>query len=331
MLVPVIGVIQVGPQAMADRYTYLPQIGLAVAATWLAAGLVAEWPRWRLPAAAFATVILLSLIVLAWLQTAYWRDSKTLWEHALSCTTGNWFAHGGLGTALSEAKQYDRAIDEFDEAIRIRPDYAQGHFSLGRALERRAARGDIDAAIDQYRRALACDPTLPTPIMTSACCWPIAAAPARRLRNSKTRSSTSPNKPTPITISPVAWNAKASSPPAMVAWRAALRLEPDNVDTVEQVAWRLATSPDASVRNGRRAVELAQRAVQLSGGDDPRPIGTLAAALAEAGRFPEAVEIAQQAIKVAMRRRDAATAAATTEHDGSLRAKLIGSAATSTR
>ncbi len=99
MLVPVIGLVQVGSQAMADRYTYLPQIGLAVAVTWLAAGLLAARPRWRLPCAAVASLVLLALIVCTSLQTSCWHDSKTLWSHALECTSDNWIAHHGLGCA----------------------------------------------------------------------------------------------------------------------------------------------------------------------------------------------------------------------------------------
>ena len=88
---------------------------------------------------------------------------------------------------------------------------------------------------------------------------------------------------------------------AMASSREALRLEPNNIDTVDEVAWRLATSPDASIRNGRQAIDLAREAVRLSHGDDPRPLGTLAAAYAEIGQFSDAVETAQQAIDLAMR------------------------------
>ena len=92
-------------------------------------------------------------------------------------------------------------------------------------------------------------------------------------------------------------------------WRhraAAIRLQPNDVDTVDQVAWRLATSPDAAIRDGQQAIELAQLAVRRSEGNDPRPLSALAAAYAEVGQFSQAVEMAQRAINVAAQRGDAA-------------------------
>ena len=142
MLVPVIGLVQVGSQAMADRYSYLPLIGPAVALVWLAAGFVASAPRWRLPCAAVASFILLDLIVVAYQQVSYWHDSKTLWTHALDCNADNWTAHHGLGAALSESQRYDEAIAEFEQALKLRPPYAagQGQSRHGPGTPRRAGR-----------------------------------------------------------------------------------------------------------------------------------------------------------------------------------------------
>jgi tetratricopeptide (TPR) repeat protein len=91
---------------------------------------------------------------------------------------------------------------------------------------------------------------------------------------------------------------------AIACWRDALQLEPNNVNTVDQTAWMLATCPDAAIRDGKEALELAQRAVQLSKGDVPMPLGTLAAAYAEVGRFSDAVETAQRAIDRAVELKD---------------------------
>jgi tetratricopeptide (TPR) repeat protein len=308
MLVPVIGLVQVGSQAMADRYTYLPQIGLAVALVWLAAQFVASSPRWRLPSAAVACLILLDLIVVAWLQTAYWRDSKTLWAHALDCTTDNWMAHEGFGSSFAELRQYDEAIAEFQEALRIHPGFAQARVSLGLALERRGERGDGDAALEQYRQAVRCDPTLADAhynlgvlLVNRGKIDEAIAEFLSALRYKPDHADAHYNLATSL-------DRQGKHVEAMASWREALRLEPNNIDTVDEVAWRLATSPDASIRNGRQALDLAREAVRLSHGDVPRPLGTLAAAYAEIGQFSEAVETAQRAIDLAVRLGDGATA-----------------------
>ena len=120
MLVPVSGLVQIGDQAMADRYTYLPQIGLALALAW---GL-RQLARWR-PSCALrdvvAALVILILAVCAWRQTGYWHDSETLWNRALSCTTGNACAHYNLGVTLMERGQKEEAIAHFQEVVTIEP------------------------------------------------------------------------------------------------------------------------------------------------------------------------------------------------------------------
>jgi protein O-mannosyl-transferase len=308
MLVPVIGLVQVGAQAMADRYTYLPQIGLAVALTWLAAALLAARPRWRLPCAVVASLILLDLAVCASLQTSQWRDSKTLWTHALNCTADNSMAHHGLGAALFELKQNDGAIAEFEESLKIRPAYAHARFSLGMALERRGERGDIDAAFEQYRQAVHVDPTLADAHYNLGVLLVNRGSTDEAIAEFRSALKYKPEQANAHYNLAACLERQGKCADAMVAWRAALQLEPNNVDTVDQVAWRLATSPDAAVRDGKKAIKLAQRAIELSHGEAPRPMSTLAAAYAEDGQFAEASRTAEQAIDLAVRRGETAAA-----------------------
>ena len=124
MLLPVVGIIQVGDQAHADRYTYLPQIGIYVAVTWL----VAEWrvAAVRLLGGLMAGVLAV-LMVCAWKQTAYWQNSETLWTHTLACTTDNDMAHNNLGNALlgysrffvANTSKKDGRIEEKGRAFRM--------------------------------------------------------------------------------------------------------------------------------------------------------------------------------------------------------------------
>jgi protein O-mannosyl-transferase len=308
MLVPVVGLVQVGSQAMADRYTYLPQIGLAVALTWLAAGLLTTWPRWRLPAAAAACLILLELIVCASLQISYWQDSKTLWTHALSCTTDNWMAHSGLGSALLELNDNDRAVTEFEEAVKIRPGNGQSLFYLGRALERRGKPGDNDAAIAQYRQAIARDPTLADAHYNLGVLLASRGSTDKAIAEFKDAIKYKPQQANAHYNLAVCLENQGKYAEAMPHWTAAAELQPGNADAIDDLAWRLATYPDTSVRNGNRAIELARQAIEISKGQAAKPLATLAAAYAEVRQFAEAVEAAKRAIDVAVQHGETADA-----------------------
>jgi len=155
MLVPVIGIVQFGLQAEADRFTYLPQIGLAIAVAWTAADACRIWPRLRPAWAIAASCAVVILAVFAWRQTSYWRDSETLWAHALACTSRNAVAHNGLGDALSGLGRADEAERHFQEALEIDPNYVEAHNNLGIALTKG---GRIDEAIAHFQEAIEIDP-----------------------------------------------------------------------------------------------------------------------------------------------------------------------------
>ena len=113
MLVPMIGFIQAGAQARADRYTYLPQIGLYLLLTWAAADLCAGWRHRRVVLGGCATIILVALIFCARAQTSYWRNSESLWTHTLACTSDNSIAHNNLGTRSAPKGQSGRSDHPF--------------------------------------------------------------------------------------------------------------------------------------------------------------------------------------------------------------------------
>ena len=150
-LVPAIGIVQVGTQAMADRYTYIPLIGVFIAIVWGLGDLLSRWPQWRTATAVVATGILLACAVAARVQVHYWQSSMTLWKHALDVTTDNYAAHTYYGNALAARGDVSGAIAEYTEAIRIRPDYAEAHNNLGPAL---ANQGKVDDAIQQFVEAI---------------------------------------------------------------------------------------------------------------------------------------------------------------------------------
>ncbi len=160
MLVPVIGVVQVGEQAHADRYTYLPQIGLYLLVTWAATDLTALWRRRRefLLITGGATVA--ALACYAFVQTSYWKNSENLWTHALSVTSNNDVAHNNLGFLFLRRGELDQAISQFQTALNIRSSSAETHYNLGTALIHNnlgnalARKGLSDEAIDHYQEAV---------------------------------------------------------------------------------------------------------------------------------------------------------------------------------
>ena len=149
-LVPVIGLVQVGVQAMADRYTYLPQIGLATIIACAAADLSARWRPRRWTCAAAAAAVVAATMVCAWRQTSTWRDSETLWNHALENTSANCVAHANLGLAMLQQNRLREAIAQYREAAAINPAYAEAYLNVGVCLRKQ---GNVDAAIAWYRKA----------------------------------------------------------------------------------------------------------------------------------------------------------------------------------
>ena len=151
MLVPVSGIIQVGEQAHADRYMYLPQIGLYVIVTWFVADTLFSWRHRRiLLATAMASSIAL-LMYPAWKQTSYWRDGRTLWIHALAVNAQNDTAHISICDLDLRENRLDDAVFHARKALEIRPDSADAHSRLGVAL---SASGQNEEASIHFQKAL---------------------------------------------------------------------------------------------------------------------------------------------------------------------------------
>lgn len=152
-LVPVIGIVQVGQAARADRYTYLPLLGLALAVAW-GVGALARGP-WRRVVAGLAVASLLALAVASRVQIATWRDSEHLFRHALRVTTHNHVAHINLGLALSKRDRLEEASSHLNAALRVAP---ASPYAAGLLADVRVRQGRLEEAIRLYRRALAIDP-----------------------------------------------------------------------------------------------------------------------------------------------------------------------------
>lgn len=154
-LVPVIGLVQVGDQSMADRYTYIPLIGIFFIISWGIPELLQRWRHSKKIITITATITLFILMLATFTQTGYWKNSITLFEHTLMLTKNNFKTHNNLGVAFQKKGVIDDAIKHFKEALRIKPDCEDAHYNLGNAYKKE---GLIDKAIKQYEEVLRIKP-----------------------------------------------------------------------------------------------------------------------------------------------------------------------------
>jgi tetratricopeptide (TPR) repeat protein len=467
MLVPVIGLVQISYYAHADRYTYLPGFGLAMAGTWAVADWSARW-KYRRAILGFAmTAVIGALSLWGHSQTSYWRDSKTLWTQVLVCTPRNSVAHYclalaffdrgeldeaimhyrksleiqpnyppawcNLGVALFQKGEKAQAVAQYRRALELEPDYSEAHGNLGVAL---FDKGEKEQAIAQYRKALELEPqnaeahgnlgvalfdkgereeaiaqylkaleinplyvkaeyNLGNALATeghieeamahfrkaleikpryayahfglgNALCakeqWEEAIvqySAALEIKHDFVEARNSLGKAllrkgdfdaamacfqkdtalgaNPLTrwsrlasdllqkgdveesiacyhqairIDPgsgdsyanlgLAFFEKGEIKEAIDSWQQALKIKPNQPSVQNNLAWLLATTPNASLRNGAKAVALAAQADQLNGGGNPIVLHTLAAAYAEAGRYGDATATARRALELAV-------------------------------
>ena len=311
MLVPVIGVIQVGAQARADRYTYLPQIGLCLGLVWGVAQLGPKWRYCRQVSGAAAGLALFALGPIAFVQASLWRDSESLWTHTLAVTSENEIAHNNLGEVLTRRGQTDEALSHYEAALRIRTQHrtsrydfilALTHANLGTAL---LGKGRVDEAIAHYEKAIESQPDyhesyfgLGSALVQKGRIEEAIAAfrKAVEIRPDYTEAHVGLGD---------AFLRQQNDREAITHFERALEIYPEAVVPLNNLAWLFATSSDTSIRNGPKAVVMAERAVRVSKGQNPLFLHKLAAAYAATGDFSKAIETAQTAQLLAERQGNA--------------------------
>jgi protein O-mannosyl-transferase len=305
MLVPVIGIIQVGEQGHADRYTYLPHVGLFLLAVWLVADVIAvrQWSS-RL-AVAGAGVIIVALAWTAFRQTSYWRNSETLWTHALAVTSDNDVAHNNLGYLCVDRDELDNAISHFEAALRIRSGKRDPHYDVGSAFMQMnlanvlARKGQSDEAMVHYNEAIRLQPYYADAYYNRGSVLFAKGHIDEAIADWEYTLQMQPGDANAHTGLGNALLQKGSPREAIAHYEQASALAPEDPHCRNNMAWVLATSSDGTIRDGAKAIDLGRVAVALSGGREPRFVRTLAAAYAENGRFPEALAAAQQAAAIA--------------------------------
>jgi protein O-mannosyl-transferase len=307
MLIPVIGIIQVGEQGHADRYTYLPHVGLFVAVVWFTIE-VATVRRSKPQVAVVTSAALLIVLALAWvafIQTSYWRNSEALWTHALAVTSDNDVAHNNLGYLCNDRGELDKAISHFESAARIRSAKRDPHYHLASAFvqmnlgDALARKGRSDEAMVHYDEAITLQPDYADAYYNRGTVLLAKGRIDEAIADLAKALEMHPYDADAHTSLGNALLQKGSLREAIAHYETALTLAPQDPHSRNNLAWILATASDSSIRDGARAVGFAEEAVQLSGGREPLFLRTLAAAYAESGRFSEAIAVAQQAAGIA--------------------------------
>ena len=233
---------------------------------------------------------------LAFQQKGRMDEAIAHYQRALQLNPDYTDAHINLGNALLQTGRVDEAIPHFQKALEMKPNYAETHNSLGNAL---LQKGRVDEAIVQFQKAVEIEPDA----AVAHYCLAIALVQKGRLDEAITHYQKA------VTIQPSfvsalinlgnALQQTGRVEEAIAEYQKALEVNPANPTTQISLAWLLATTPQASLRNGGKAVELARQASLLTSGENPVVLHTLAAACAEAGLFSEAVETAQHALRLA--------------------------------
>jgi tetratricopeptide (TPR) repeat protein len=248
---------------VADHYQYLACIGPIALVSAGAESLQERFSK-RVPMVipGLCAILLAALAALTWWQSSTYHDMETLWSTTLARNPGSVLAHDNLADAFLREGRTDAAIAEFQAGIRIDPTYAELHNDLGDAL---LEEGRVREAVAEFEEAVRIKPGFP-------------------------------EAQSDLGVSLLGLGRVGE---AIIHAQAALDIEPHNALFQNNLAWMLAAAPQPSLRDGPRAVKLASQASQEAGGDSPVILRTLAAAYAQAGQFPEAVETARQALQLA--------------------------------
>lgn len=340
-LVPVIGFIQVGSQAMADRYSYLPSIGLFVAIVF---GIAEAATRLKSAPilACVSALTLLACIALTEYQLQFWQNTQTLFSHALAVTKNNGPAHMMLGVWFERNGHPDDALPEYQSALHDDPSLmvqvtggekrslaAQVQLLLGQSAERS---NQPTAALAHYRQALQLEPDLVEAYNNLGNLLDGLGAPNEALTNYQAAerlrpeeplvhenlgtellkvdrfddamreyeeaSLLAPDDPRPFYLKGKAWLRRGETANAIKQFETALQHDPNDYQSLTFLARVLASDENAQFRNGTKAVELAQKANDLTGGKQPFILASLAMAYAEAGRFEDARQTGRLALQL---------------------------------
>ena len=296
-LVPVIGLVQAGSQAMADRYTYVPLIGLFVIVAWGIPDIFAEW-RYKKAALAISAFFVLSVFMICTgVQVGKWRNSITLFQNAVEVTENNYVAYEKLGEALAAQGRNDSAIKHYSEALRIRPDFTSTYLSMGVALREE---GNYEAAIRYFLEALRINPDNAMAHNNLGVVFARKGKDKEAVFQFYEAIRIDPDYAGAYYNLGKIYANQGKIEDAMQYYRKTLHFDPKMPQALYNLSWILSTHKDAEFRNGKEALTLAESLCTITQHRQPLALDSLAAAYAEVGKFEEAVLTANKALKLSL-------------------------------
>jgi tetratricopeptide (TPR) repeat protein len=321
---------------VADHYQYLACIGpmaLAAAGMRIGLGRVAAGKPVLQPL--LCAALLITLGTLTWKQCGMYADDETLWQTTLRRNPNSWLAQGDLGNDFLQEGQVDEAIDHLQKALEINPNVAKVHYSLGlsfvqlgqmdkaiahfqKALQLKpgfaaahnnlgfalARKGEVDKAIAEYQKALAIEPDMAEAHENLDIALLQKGEVEEVIPHFQKALETNPDNVEARSYLGLAFAQKGEVRQAIAQFQRILETNPDHLEVCNNLAWLLATASDSSLRNGAKAVALAQHAAGLAGRDNPAILRTLAAAYAETGNYGEAIATARRALELAVKQKN---------------------------
>lgn len=332
-LLPVIGLVQAGLwPAIADRFAYVPFIGLFFIIAWGVPDLVVRWHYRKIKLATIAVALFAVLMATSCLQVGYWKNSITLFKHTLDVTYNNHIAHHKIGEALklqnktvAAAKHYSEALrikpdffathlnlgiilrDEgklneaiyyFTRALRLKPDRAEPYYELGITLEKQ---GSFDAAIRHYLEALLIKPEFAKAHNNLGIILARQKKDKEAILHFYEAIRIDPNYADVYCNLGIIYANQRNIQKAILHYKKALYLNPNMAHALYNLSWILASCEDERYRNGEEAVKLAEKLCKLAQYNQPLALDALAAAYAETGKFNEAVTAAKKALGLALK------------------------------
>ncbi len=293
LLFPVLGFFDMYFLALSrvsDHFEYLPLTALVAL---VVAGL-GRLLKGRALASAGAGLVV-GLAVLATVHARIFKTEESLWRDTLAKNPTAWCAQANLGWILAQQHKYDDARAHLVKSLELKPDNAQAHCNLGRVLSLQGRFGDAESEFQAALKIKPKDADIRKSYASALAEQGRQAEAAAQLREAlRIRPDTAAR----LQLATLLYQMRKFQE-AVAEYRQVLAAKPDEREALNNLAWLLATCSDQTVRNGAEAVRFAEHACWLSGYKQPRELGALAAAYAEAGRFPEAVETAQMAIEAA--------------------------------
>ena len=335
-MVPVIGLIQVGSQAMADRYTYIPSIGLYIAVVWLVAELTKNNRIMKVTASVLTALIIVSLMLSTFWQLQYWKNNETLFTHAIDINENNYIMQNNYGNFLLGKGQYEQAIKHFSKAIEIKKNYALARENLARAYNDLAValqkenkidlamknwhaalamdpnhskanynvglimcqQGKYDQAINCFKKVLKSQPDWYKPYNDIALAYEQMGKQDLAIENYKESIRLKPDYMNAQYNLGCAYYKAGNFALAVKYWQKTLELKPDFIEVLKNLAWLLTIKENSDIYDPAAAIEYAKRLCQLTG-NQINALNALATAYAADGQLDKALETAQKALQLA--------------------------------